>query len=189
MSKKSEGILMKTSERLAIIVEIAKRNPNVGKTGVMKYLYLLQVVYQVPLAYDFEIYTYGPYCQTVMSDIEYAEFADYIEISSITYPNGMNGYHINVGNNSEQICNANANLLFQYSDSINQIIEFLGEKTAKELELYSTTVFVTLSFKDNCWDGTKKEICQAVRKIKPHFSEKTISAAFDDLVDHHFLNL
>ena len=180
---------MKTPERLAFITEIAKRDSNIGKTGVMKFLYLLQAVYQVPLAYDFEIYTYGPYCQTVMSDIEYAEFADYIKLSPITYSNGISGYQINIGDNSEQICKANAKILSQYSTYIDRIVSFFGQKTARELELYSTTVFVALSYKNNSWGESKNEICQAVKKIKPHFSEKTISDAFDDLVNHHFLNL
>ncbi len=65
---------MRTQERLAFITEIAKRDSNIGKTGMMKFLYLLQAVYQVPLAYDFEIYTYGPYCQTVMSELNMQSF-------------------------------------------------------------------------------------------------------------------
>lgn len=177
---------MKTRERLAFIAEIAKRDSNIGKTGMMKFLYLLQAVYHVPLAYDFEIYTYGPYCQAVMSDIEYAEFANYIKVSSVTYPNGMSGYQINAGDDSDQICGAK--VLSQYSDEIDHVVDFFGSKTAKELELYSTTVFVALSFKNNHWDGSKNEICQAVQKIKPHFSKKTISDAFDDLAAHHFLD-
>lgn len=177
---------MKTRERLAFITEIAKRDSNIGKTGMMKFLYLLQAVYHVPLAYDFEIYTYGPYCQTVMSDIEYAEFADYIKVSPVTYPNGMSGYQINAGDGSDQI--SGTEVLSQYSDEIDHVVDFFGTKTAKELELYSTTVFVALSFKNNHWDGAKDEICHAVQKIKPHFSKKTISDAFDDLTAHHFLN-
>ena len=82
---------MNTQERLAFITEIAKRDSNIGKTGMMKMLYLLQAVCNVPLGYDFEIYTYGPYCQTVMSDIEYAEFADYVAVKPVTYSNGMSG--------------------------------------------------------------------------------------------------
>lgn len=177
---------MRTQERLAFITEIAKRDSNIGKTGMMKFLYLLQAVYQVPLAYDFEIYTYGPYCQTVMSDIEYAEFSDYIKIAPVSYPNGMSGYQISAGDNSGQI--SGAEVLSQYSDEIDHVVDFFKDKTARELELYSTTVFVAVSFKNNHWSGSKSEICQAVQKIKPHFSEKTISDAFDDLTRHHFLD-
>ena len=172
---------MKTLERIAFIREIARRGSSIDKTGMMKLLYLLQTLYQVPLAYDFKIYTYGPYCQTVMSDIEYAEFTDYIKISPATYPNGMDVYQINDGN---KICNTE--ILLQYSDAIDEVINFFGGKTAKELELYSTTVFVTLAFRDHNWGESKNDICQAIKKIKPHFSEKVISDTFNDLAVHHY---
>lgn len=178
---------MKTQERLAFITEIAKRDPGIGKTGMMKFLYLLQTIYKVPLSYDFEIYTYGPYCQTVMSDIEYAEFSDYLKISPVVYPNGMTGYHIRTEEGSEQLLGKESLLLSKYNQEIDNVISFFGGKNAKELELYSTTVFVALSYADNHWGNSKAEICDAVQKIKPHFPIETIKNAYDDLVCHHFL--
>jgi len=178
---------MKTLERLAFITEIAKRDPDIGKTGMMKFLYLLQAIYKVPLSYDFEIYTYGPYCQTVMSDIEYAEFSDYLKVSPVEYPNGMNGYHIRTEAGSEQLLEKESTLLLKYSQEIDDVISFFGGKSAKELELYSTTVFVALSYADNHWGNSRTEICGAVQKIKPHFSINTIKDAYEDLACHHFL--
>ena len=177
---------MKTQERLGFITEIAKKNPNIGKTGMMKILYLLQAIYKVPLGYDFQIYTYGPYCQTVMSDIEYAEFADYIKMRSVAYPNGMHGYLINISDNSDSILEYDTDILSQYKNELDQVIYFFGSKTAKELERYSTAVYVTLSFKNNHWGNSKDEICQSVKEIKPHFPMETIYAAYDDLTLHHF---
>ena len=119
---------MKAQERLAFITEIARRNSGIGKTGMMKFLYILQAVYKVPLEYDFEIYTYGPYCQTVMSDIEYAEFTDYIKVSPKSYPNGMNKYQINPGDQSDQILEKDAEILFKYKEEIDKIVNFFGSK-------------------------------------------------------------
>ena len=188
MLKRNEELLMKAQERLAFITEIARRNSGIGKTGMMKFLYILQAVYKVPLEYDFEIYTYGPYCQTVMSDIEYAEFTDYIKVSPKSYPNGMNKSQINPGDQSDQILEKDAEILFKYKEEIDKIVNFFGSKTAKELELYSTTVYVTLSFENNHWGNSKSEICRSVQEIKPHFSEEEILAAYDDLVSNHFLS-
>ena len=102
---------MKVHERLAFITEIAKRDENVGKTGMMKLLYLMQEICDVPFGYDFEIYTYGPYCQTVMSDIEYAEFADYIKVSPVEYSNGMSGYQICISGESEKLLSDKSDLI------------------------------------------------------------------------------
>jgi len=49
------------SKRMGVISSIVKLRPGLGKTAMMKYIFLLQKVYKVPLGYDFEIYTYGPY--------------------------------------------------------------------------------------------------------------------------------
>ena len=179
---------MKTQDRLAFITEIARRSSNIGKTGMMKFLYILEYVGKVPLGYDFGIYTYGPYCQTVMSDIEFAEFADYVKVSAVIYPNGMSGYQINTGDQSDQILERDAAILSEYSGEIDRVVNFFGSKTAKELELYSTTVYVTLSFANNHWGNSKSEICRSVQEIKPHFSIEAISDAYDDLVVNHFLN-
>lgn len=177
---------MKTQERLAFITEIAKRDENIGKTGMMKLLYLLQTVHKVPLGYDFEIYTYGPYCQAVMSDIEYAEFVEYIQVSPVTYPNGMNGYQIKTMSDGLDLVEKELDVISPYSAKIDSVISFFGKKTAKELELYSTIVFVVSSYSNNDWEKTQEEICSTVKKIKPHFPDETISAAYEDLESNGF---
>lgn len=179
---------MKTNDRMAFITEIARRSPDIGKTGMMKYLYILQSVGKVPLGYDFEIYTYGPYCQTVMSDIEFAEFADYVKVAAVTYQNGMSGYHISTGDKSGELLERDTAILSTYEREIDRVVNFFGGKTAKELELYSTTVYVTQSFVSNHWGNSKSEICRSVQEIKPHFSINAISDAYDDLIENHFLN-
>ena len=78
---------MNTLERVTVITEIARRDANIGKTAMMKFLYLLQTFFSVPLGYDFEIYTYGPYSQAVMSDIEFAYHNGNIRITPVEYPN------------------------------------------------------------------------------------------------------
>ena len=180
---------MKTQERLAFITEIAKRDThNLGKTGMMKFLYLLQTIYKVPLGYEFEIYTYGPYCQTVMSDIEYAEFADCIQVKPITYPSGLSGYSINAKQTDNKVLDNTTDIIHEYSRQIDEVIASFSEKSAKELELYSTIVFVTSSFYQNSWGKEKGEICKTVKGIKPHFSNDTICEAYDDLDTHKFLD-
>lgn len=179
---------MNTLERISFIATIAKKDPNIGKTGIMKLLYLLQAIYKVPLDYEFEIYTYGPYSQTVMSDIEYAVFAGYINMSSVTYSSAMSGYRITAGNNSAQLLERESDVLRNYDTQITAIVDFFGNKSARELELYSTIVFVELSFSSNDWEKSEKEICSLVKKIKPHFSFESIETAYEDLASNRFFD-
>ncbi len=172
---------MNTTERILIITEIAKRDANIGKTALMKFLYLLQTIYDVPLGYHFEIYTYGPYSQIVMSDIEFAEFMGSIQVSQVQYSSGIYGYRINVTDSGMNTLSNNHEIIDSYIDAINEVVDFFSPKSAKELELYSTIVFVTLSFINNGWGESAEEICTTVKNIKPHFSIEQIQAAYHDL--------
>lgn len=180
---------MDTQKRLSFITEIARKDANVGKTGMMKLLYLLQTVYKVPLGYEFSIYTYGPYSQTVMSDIEYAEFSDYINISSITYSPDIAGYQINSTETGNKRLEMDKDFLDTYRNEIDQAISAFGRKSAKDLELYSTIVFVVATFMKEGLDASASSVCNTVKEIKPRFSNDVISAAYDDLDSKKLLQL
>ncbi len=177
---------MDTNERLLLMTDIASRHPNIGKTAMMKITYLMQTLRDVPLGYHFEIYTYGPYCQTVMSDIEYAESIHYIQVNSIDYGDGIYGYQINTTAEGQSALSAAAGR-GNYAAQMSDILNFFGDMSAKDLELYSTIVFVASSCSTNSWDTSMGNICNTVHSIKPHFSMDTIQAAFQNLETHSFL--
>ena len=179
---------MKTTERILIITELAIKDANIGKTAMMKFLYLLQTLYAVPLGYDFQIYTYGPYSQAVMSDIELADYWGDIIISPIQYPNGMNGYNIIPTDEGKMHVSKERAAIDPYNDAIKNIIKYFSDKTAKELELDSTLVFVSNSYNQNGWNNSKDEICSAVKQIKPHFSDDDISCAYSCLLSNGYIN-
>ena len=54
-----------------IIFELVSQKADLGKTAIMKFMFMLQQVYKVPLGYDFKIYTYGPYSSEVMDDMDF----------------------------------------------------------------------------------------------------------------------
>src|SRR5260221_14706410 len=81
--------------RLAVIAELASRAPagHIGRTPLMKFCYLLQVVRWVPLGYHFTLYSYGPFDSSVLSDLGTAEALKAVE-SSVTFYSGGYGYQI-----------------------------------------------------------------------------------------------
>lgn len=178
---------MDTINRVVIITELTYRAVNLGKTAIMKSLYLLQTVYGVPLEYDFGIYTYGPYSQTVMSDIELAEYLGNIHVAPIYYANGINGYRINTTEAGREFVSEHHQVVELYNNAINNVITSFSQKSAKDLELYSTVVFVSASFENNGWYETPDEICDTVQRIKPHFSIEKIHTVYDDLVSQGFI--
>ena len=76
--------------RLAVIAELVSRAPagHVGRTAIMKFCYLLQVVRGVPLGYHFTLYSYGPFDSGVLSDLSTAETLKAVESSVVYYGGG-----------------------------------------------------------------------------------------------------
>lgn len=173
---------MDTIERIPLIVKMSEITPNIGKTAVMKCIYLLQTIKKVPLGYHFEIYTYGPYSSVVMDEIDYARQCGLINVESLTYPTGQFGYQIKCNESGKETA-AKSALVSKYNTEINEIMSEFGDKKASELELLSTIIFVATVYKLN----GKKEIIDLVGKIKPKFETEYIDEKYEYLKEKDYV--
>jgi uncharacterized protein YwgA len=177
---------MELQQRELFIAKIAKEHPHIGKTAMMKCLYLLQTVEKVPLDYSFEIYTYGPYASSVMNEIDDAHQNGYIDMSGVSYPSGQFGYDI-VCSDKGNAYLSGSTFIDGYSAQIDNIVNVFAQKSAKELELLSTVVYVVCLHDENNWETTKESICEAVKGIKPHFTYEEIAENYDFLSTNDYL--
>ena len=177
---------MDLHDRALLIAKIAKEQPNIGKTAMMKCLYLLQIVEKVPLNYSFEIHTYGPYSSDVMSEIDYANQEGYISVSGILYPTGQFGYSINCDTQGEVLTKASEVDIYQ--PQIDSVVHAFAGKTAKELELLSTIIFTICRYGKNGWPMSKADICDAVKEIKPQFTLDEIEEKYCFLLENQHIN-
>ncbi len=169
--------MMELNERISVLLGIAKRRPGIGKTAMMKCIYFLQEIEKVPLDYSFDIYTYGPYSSEVMEEIDYARQNGLLDIKWVIYPNGMQGYAISALETSPT----------KYDRDIEEIINVFGSKTAKELELFSTILFVQRTHGNNKWRKDKDSICKSVQEIKPRFSYEEIGSGYEFMKGQNYL--
>lgn len=160
---------MDFNERISILAGIAQRHPDIGKTAIMKCAYFLQELKKVPLDYNFEIYTYGPYSSEVMEELDYARQTGLLDVRFITYSSGMHGYQIS----------SLQDITTPFDKQIDEVVQVFGAKTAKELELLSTILFVQKNYYKNRWGRDKDLVCNSVKEIKPRFSEDEISNGYD----------
>ena len=161
---------------MGLLAEIAERKKDkvrLGKTSIMKLLYLLQEGYGVKLGYSFSLYTYGPYDSAVMGDIDYASN---IGILDVKYE-GDHGYKINLGKPSDIIKTYQEGFKEEYGEFLNALFKHFGQCNAKELELRSTLVLIA---NDNP-KVTNKKLIEVLKKVKPRFSDDEIGQAIDDL--------
>lgn len=167
--------------RIGVIAKIAEEKPGLGKTAMMKFIFLLQKVYKVPLGYDFEIYTYGPYSSEVMEDIDLAGHQDILSIESVIYPSGHSGYNLTPSANAARAIDKAEGFIHDHDKKVKEVVNLFGDKTAKDLELATTIVYLYGTYKANRWKCTLEEISANVHEIKPHFSMETIKDEYRHL--------
>jgi hypothetical protein len=155
------------------------KSPQFGKTAFMKMAYLLQELYEVPLGYRFSLYTYGPYSAEVLADLEYANLRKQVEVEYLGDPQG--GFRITpteVASGS----NLQNEPIAMYSHVLDELVEHFGSFNARELELRTTSIFLWKRIRPKKPEEVSTLI-EAVRHLKPHFSNMVIRSAIDDLID------
>ncbi len=169
-------------KRIGVICEIVNSKPYLGKTALMKFVFLLQRIYNVPLGYNFEIYNYGPYSSEVMEDIDFAKHQDIISMDTIVYPTGYYGYSLLPTENTEKYISGEEEFISYYKEPISKIIELFGSKSVKDLELSTTIIFLYYTYRENKWDNSSEKLLENVHEIKPHFDIDTIEKEYDNLI-------
>ena len=152
---------MNLNKKQNYILNIVNKDPGLGKTALMKVMFMLQEVMGVKTEYDFSIYTYGPYDANVMEDIDELYAEGLISCSMYRYQTYI-GYSLN-------ITDAGKNSLHLLSDkedkALDNIVNFAKDKSAKDLELYSTIIYVGKLFKKNSWPADHTTIIKNVKEI------------------------
>lgn len=173
--------------RLAVLSTLVKRaQQKPGRTALMKYAYLLQTVRGVPLGYHFELYNYGPYDGTVLSDLSQATTLKMIKSETILYPSGC-GYEYSPNKANELLCGLVRGELSKYEPDINWVLARFGGDSASRLELISTIVFAEREMRRKQQDCQQSELCRRVNRIKPHFSEDVITKTIEELSDEELI--
>lgn len=169
------------NERMGIIAELVSKRPGLGKTAMMKMIFMLQQVYKVSLGYKYEIYTYGPYSAELTNDIGFASQTGIITVDAEMYPTGNVGYHLNATDKTQDTIGKAGSIVSDAISEIDDVIATFGNYTAKELELSSTIVYIYATYVANGWSSSADDIAANVHEIKPHFSDTTIKAEFEHL--------
>ena len=171
----------KIFERLALLAELASR-ARLGRTALMKLLFFLQESKGVPLGYQFSLYSYGPFDSDVLADISSAERLNVLKSTVVYYPSGT-GYEYSPGSDLKVLRKLAGGFLQLHQASVDWVLEHFARKTAAELELLSTILFVAKYQNPR----TVEKLVEQVELIKPHFSQEQIQKGFKDLVNLEIL--
>jgi hypothetical protein len=174
--------------RLSLIPVLAEKHANrhIGRTALMKYMYFLQTLREVPLGYNFSMYSYGPFDSDVLADLSTAEALNIISATPVSFSGGY-GYQIRAAANAKKIKQKAKSFLSDHKDDIDWLFEEFGKLNSAELELASTIIYVDREFSEMHLCQQKAEIVGLVYAIKPHFSIEKIETSFDSLLHKDLL--
>lgn len=169
---------------IQLIKETQKHAYRLGKTALVKLIYLLQEKFGVPVGYDFRLYTYGPFAKGILDDLDYLSF---LEAAKINTSDGK--YDILPGDDSviEYIYGKAKPFIDENKDIISRIVKEFGHLPAKSLELITTINYVINDYKENNIDFTKEDISNLIHEIKPYFSQKEILDKINELEQEKFI--
>ena len=153
--------------RLALLTALVQQAPQqtLGRTVLMKLLFLLTAVRDVPVGYRFQMYTYGPFDSEVLSDVDYAARLDALSVEIERYPNGY-GYIIQPGSAAQDIMNRAQPFIDAHQPDIDWVVNTFAPRSAADLELLSTIVYVNREHRVS----SLNEIVDTVHDIKPRFT-------------------
>jgi uncharacterized protein YwgA len=180
--------------KCGVIAELTTKleqvSPQFGKTVLQKMVFLLQEVYHVNVGYDFGFHTFGPFAAELLGDLNFAESMGFVTVKSVEETGG-NGYVIESGDIIEGVLQSPtvSPFLSQHKEAIAALVKGFGDKTAKELELLTTIIYLN---KEIMWDTNKLTLAEAISKIrelKPKFSDSEILNGMIELKTKHDVNL
>jgi uncharacterized protein len=161
--------------RLALFPLLASKSKSgyLGRTALMKYMYLLQAVRGVPLGYHFTLYSYGPFDSDVLSDLSIAEAVEGVKTELELYSGGY-GYRIRPGRNAKWLERRAEKFLAQYSTDTDWVVKKFGSFRSDELELVGTIVYVDQESARRKKTVSLDQVAKLVHEVKPHFTEAKV---------------
>ena len=175
-----------------VIAELTKRlkdvSPQFGKTALQKMVFLLQEIYKVDVGYSFGFHTFGPFAGELLGDLDFAERMGAVQVKSVEGSYG-NGYLIEPGEKISEFLGRAKPFLSQHRQAIDALVAAFGSKTAKDLELLTTIIYLN---KEIMWDEVKMTRAEAIgkiRELKPKFTDTDVRRGMTELETRHGLTL
>ena len=164
----------------AVVAALVKRHKGIGRTALMKYVYLLQTVRGQPLGFDFSLYAYGPYDGAVLSRLATAVRWKAVNEQPIMYPSGL-GYDLEEGLELQALLDRDREFLAGMEQDLDWVVENFRMHGAAAMELLGTMVFADREAKEEGLKKTKQELIELVLRIKPRFSKEQAEEIYDKL--------
>jgi hypothetical protein len=135
-----------------------------GETHVQKATFLLEEGREVPLAFGFTLYKYGPFSFDLREELNGLRGLGFVGLEPQPYPYGP---RLRVTNRGRMLMDRHPRTLGSFRQPIADVVEFVGAQGVATLERLSTAVY--LLRRDP--QASDARLMQELRDVKPHISE------------------
>ncbi len=187
MSNQTVALGKSELDRLALMTYLVNKVPGIGRTAIMKLIFFMKELKNVPVPYNFRLYTYGPFDSKVLDDLQYAELLGVIKSALVHYSETGAGYRLEIGPNAAGIEGNRSEYIQRYREGIDWVIAKFGSRTASELEMASTLIYIDRIAKRDQKEINIVEISRKVHDIKSHLKVAVIESEARKLRDDSLL--
>jgi len=153
---------MNDLQRSAIVATLVKecraRDAFCGETMVQKSVFFLQELLNVPLAFDFQLYIYGPFSFELQRHVSSMMADDMIAVRPMEF-----GSTFEAGEQIAYLERHSANVIADYRHQITFVVNHLANRGVKQLEAVATALYVAITTGDAPIDERAAKICE----VKP----------------------
>jgi uncharacterized protein len=171
------ALLAKVIKEAAAVAQ--KEGGYLGRTAIQKIVYFLQVL-DVPMRYRFDVYHYGPFCASILGDLEWLT-ADGVVANESPDPKKYSKYV--PGPACDEIIAKHAAKLKDCEGAVRSTVKALLPLQPDHLELIATLDYAFRETKATLGKKpTRPKVIARFREFKgKKFSEQDISKTYDQL--------
>ncbi|MDQ3091541.1 MAG: hypothetical protein M3R46_07775 [Actinomycetota bacterium] len=155
--------LQRAATVVALVRCLRERDGWAGETQIQKAVYFLQRLLDVPTAWQYSLYKYGPFSFDLRDALTEMRADGFLTLEPQRPPYGP---RLAAGPGSDALMDRTADVLEHYENAVNFVADRLAPMAVGALERVATALFVT----DELCIADDRERAEKINELKPHVS-------------------
>lgn len=156
---------MKRLEKVALLTVLIEKlhakGSWCGETHIQKTVYFGQELLEIPMEFKFILYKHGPFSFDLRNELTEMQADGLLESETKT---PLYGASLILTNRGKSIQKSYNNVITDYKEKLNFIVDELGGKNVIELERLATALYIKIKHSDE----DDNSIAERINTIKPH---------------------
>lgn len=161
-------------QRMAILTSLVDYTGELGRNRLMRLVYLLQTLGQVPLGYRFQLCFRGVYAPQVLGDVSAAESWEALQEGYHEQGKSVGVYKIVLGNKAQNLLNSEREVVLRYDSDIRWVADEFRDYSDLEMEIIVLIVWIDREFVRQQREATLSDVVATAHNLRPHYDIRLI---------------